>query len=403
MQFSFSVGKLVVVSLVTLLLSLSSKAHADSSAAVQAVELGKSLEKLGKADEALNAYKLACDLAYGPGCRFAAGLVAQNGTGASSRTQKQFARQACELDDAGGCSEYGRLTGGASGEHLDHTVSRASFKKACEIGKGPTDCRRYANMLEAGLGGARDLKAARDVLETTCRKSRNSQPACVDLARFLGSGFAGPKDPDRQVDLLKKACDANVAHACSDLGSLTQDGIVIWDKTGNAVERFVLKPDMEQAVALYEKACSIKTYRARPERGCASLAIHLATSGENPEDMDRALQMTVDGCESLWSPWICWGASETLKIAISYGHFDENESSAASEKALKMAERGCDTGVYGIEEYERRSGILASCSEVDYRACMNRGGERLFYSITDYEDCSFYAYRDQEIDWPLAQ
>lgn len=74
--------------------------------------------------------------------------------------------------------------------------------------------------------------------------------ACLLLAWTLGQPVAGrwaPEgavDPDRALALLRRACDADVARACAELGQVLSE------------DRLVFEPQPEVAQALRERACA---------------------------------------------------------------------------------------------------------------------------------------------------
>jgi len=151
--------------------------------------------------------------------------------------------------------------------------ARVSFRAACDSGSGKA-CAEYGRMLENGIGGARDLAAAKTSFGKAC--AADIGDGCSGRGTILTNedAFAAAEP------LLAKGCDLGSTRGCSNLGLLYQQG-----KLGSA--------DYAKAARYYEKSCALGS-----GVGCHNRAILVRDGLGEPADRSRAYELLVANCEA---------------------------------------------------------------------------------------------------------
>ena len=121
--------------------------------------------------------------------------------------------------------------------------ARQAFSKACMTHHAPS-CYQLARLVRDAKGGPKDLVRAVDLYGIACEKWSEPE-ACVDLGFALYDGAGTKEDPERAVQLLKKACNLEepIWRACSRLADAFSEG------------KGVEKKNEEKAEELYNKSC----------------------------------------------------------------------------------------------------------------------------------------------------
>ncbi|HWE29403.1 MAG TPA: tetratricopeptide repeat protein [Polyangia bacterium] len=182
------------------------------------------------------------------------------------------ARPARRADGAGACA-----AGNATAYHerarqleqRDPAASARALTCGCALGHAES-CYDLA-VYEADHGA---LAGAVAHYEIACRLRHS--PACYNLGTCLVSGPC-PSDPTRGAQLLRRACDGGVPHACLNLGN----SYVL----GRGVER---RP--AEGVALLTRACDAGVALA-----CFNLSVIL-TNGPVAHDEAAAAQLRDRAC-----------------------------------------------------------------------------------------------------------
>lgn len=269
----------------------------------------------------------------------------------------------CKENLAIGCYELGDLQTIPNTAVHNPARARQNFDKACSLNAGVA-CSRLAVLMEAG---EKNVARARELHEKACGleqaescvalglSQRESDPAaaelsfaracaagivhaCFEQATLLdGSNPSVEAAPDRALPLLHKACEANIAPACSRAARLELD------KLGSDV---VPRDARQRIVNLVRKGCE----QERQDESCLTLATWLAT-GESglPKDAPRAA--------ALLGPLCARSTNETPSAGslprVAYGGachqlglLHEQGSGVAQNVlgAVTLYEKGCSAG-----------------------------------------------------------
>lgn len=234
------------------------------------VTAGKQLEQRGSvgAGYAAELYRYACDQDHAPACR---GLGSMHERGLSVDRDEARAHalyvQACEGGDAPACTVLAEKMVG-EGPATSHAL--ALFAQACHRGD-PYACGEYGAQLALRPDQA---EQSRVYYERAC--VGGVATACRTL--LTDAREASPVDAERVRELLERACHAEDAQSCVELG----DGF----RLGSFAPR-----SSAQAAMRYRTACE-----AGSLTGCVRLA-DLTAHGEGVAlDLARASELYARAC-----------------------------------------------------------------------------------------------------------
>jgi uncharacterized protein len=237
---------------------------------------GTSFHRDGAMDVAGAAFGRSCDLRVHEGC-FNAGLMASKGMGL---TRKEYARavgyyaRGCDGGGLTACNNLGvLLSEGRDGVPRDDPRAVQYFDRACAKDE-PMACGNLGNMYYRGDGVAKDAKRAYALYDRSCKAGSDRSCGRLGLAYVEGAGgFA--RDPARGLELMRRACDKDVADTCAQLAELYEAGVGV-------------PKDIGAAKQLYQKAC-----RGGFGKACVKLAESPALGGA-----DEAARWLATGCKA---------------------------------------------------------------------------------------------------------
>jgi len=183
--------------------------------------------------------------------------------------------------------------------------ARQSFSKACNTHHAAS-CYQLAKLVRDAKGGPKDVVRAADLYGIACEEWQEPE-ACVDLGLALYDGEGIREDPERAVQLLKKACNLEepIWRACARLADAFAEGKGVDDKSeekaeelyrkscdagfatacvdaGNRVLDARRRKELPKAAKLFEKGCKLDA-----RQGCYELA-ELHKEGKWPDASDEA-------------------------------------------------------------------------------------------------------------------
>jgi hypothetical protein len=293
---------------------------------------GSSFHRDGAMDVAGAAFGRSCDLHVHEGC-FNAGLMASKGTGL---IRKEYARAVGFY--ARGCDGVGvLLSEGRDGVPRDDPRAVQLFERACAKDE-PMACGNLGNMYFRGDGVAKDEKRAYALYDRSCKAG--SDRSCGRLGLAYVEGVAGfPRDPPKGLELMRRACDKDVADACAQLAELYEVGVGV-------------SKDLGAARPLYQKACrggfgkSCVKLATSPALGAAEEAVRWLATGCKAPDRDSCfklgellekggpadLEKAVDAYASACTEGSARGCAQAAALLGTQGKADE---------ARDFSERGC--------------------------------------------------------------
>jgi TPR repeat protein len=229
--------------------------------------------------------------------------------------------QACDGDDARGCSRLAYAYAHGRGAAVDearavalYRRSIALFTPSCDKGDAQ-DCDGLGIQFVKGNGVPKDEARALALFTKACDGS--SASGCANLGIMYADGEGVPKDAARALALYTKACDGGDALGCSNLG--------MFYKHGEGVPK-----DEARALVLYTKACD-----GDYALGCANLGDMYVNGNGVPKDETRALALFTRACDGGSAPGCA-------NLGIMYADGEGVPKDAA--RALALYNQACDAG-----------------------------------------------------------
>ena len=182
---------------------------------------GDEFVKEPKPDRAISLAVRSCELGWAMGCTLAGVALVENpNPDSGQRRALDYFEAACshEFPDKDGCFN--------AGVALSDSPQRAIpyFSRACDLGQ-PDGCHNLANEIKNGELGTPNMRKVAELRARACELGRAS--ACHDLALELSKGEThmkeGPERTAKALELLEKACLADIARACLLAGVLFKD------------------------------------------------------------------------------------------------------------------------------------------------------------------------------------
>lgn len=154
-------------------------------------------------------------------------------------------KKACDADVPDGCAEYGRnlmpdtdLPGVAEKSKESLIV----LAKACKMGSA-FGCELMGDLLEDASYKIMDKAIAAKAYDRGCSLGRGM--SCWSLAMMYFEGNGVPKNADKGVALLSKACQAGSADECNDLADVYTKG------------QYGVEKDLNMAFRANDRACDL--------------------------------------------------------------------------------------------------------------------------------------------------
>jgi TPR repeat protein len=257
--------------------------------------------------------------------------------------RKEYARavgyyaRGCDGGGMTACNNLGvLLSEGRDGVPRDDPRAVQYFERACDKNE-PMACGNLGNMYSRGDGVAKDEKRANALYDRSCKAG--SDRSCGRLGLAYVEGAAGfPRDPQRGVELMRKACDKDVPDTCAQLAELYEAGVGVTKDVATAKQLYqkacrggfgkaCVKLATSPALGADEAVRWLATGCKAPDReSCLKLGEILETGG--PADLEKAVEAYVAACTE-GSARGCSRASALLG------------QQGKAEEARDFAERGC--------------------------------------------------------------
>lgn len=182
----------------------------------------------------------------------------------------------CEVDEyAQTCSFAGRLVANGEGTAQDLKKSIDLFGIGCAGGFADS-CRYAAAVYEQSAPPLRNDVRAAAFLKDAC--DLGDLEACAQMGDRHKTGIGVVIDADRAFQYSTKACEGQIAKACTDLGWLYEPFNTHREKGPRA--------DPAKAVEYYRMACDMKDGRA-----CALLGDRYDFGNDVEQDTEMALKL----------------------------------------------------------------------------------------------------------------
>jgi TPR repeat protein len=203
--------------------------------------------------KALTLYVRACDLDddQDDACEEAGDLLSRNEAGikADPVRARVYYKRACDLSGGlgRGCAAFGKMARDGLGGAKDDMLARTYFMRACD-GYQDAGCMDAFRMVFEGTGGPQDPVKSREFASRGCNgddlDSSDRAKLCNAAGRMHGAGIGGAKDQKAALILYQRACGMRNAEGCYNL-AFQYEG-------GEGVAK-----DMKQAARLYDQSCKL--------------------------------------------------------------------------------------------------------------------------------------------------
>lgn len=270
---------------------------------------------------------------HGPSCRLLGFLYVRGRAPATKDDRKaaDYFAKGCSYNDLEACVDVGDLAVRTG----DYGKARMAFQHGCELGSGVA-CVRDAELLDGGLGGAKDsatagplFKKAFDKLTPQCPATGWADgAACAWLGWMFEHGKGAPKDLTKALTAYRSGCTAGHGEACMSLGRAL-------DGFGGAGTK-----DEPGANKAYDRACT----DFDNADACQKIGERL---GMAKQDLPRAFTLAERGCQL--DPKYCGTLAEFYRLGFGMADKDQVKATANYKKA-------CDNGGLGwCQNYGERA------------------------------------------------
>ncbi len=251
-------------------------------------KLGDRLSEGASADpeRARTLYDRACDEGDAAGCT-RIGFLYSTGSPSAGVVRDDVRatllfEAACRAGDAAGCYNVGLMYANTRGTVRNDARALLGYVRAC-AGGFATACTNLGYLYENGLGLIASRTRAAKLYERACQGFA-CQPAdpigCTNLGIYAREGWGGvPRDLARAAELFARACAADQASGCTNLGRLEEDG--------QGIAR-----DVAAAVEHYRRGCTLGS-----AGGCRNLAGAITEGLAPAQEADEVEQLLGRACE----------------------------------------------------------------------------------------------------------
>ncbi|MBA2544148.1 MAG: sel1 repeat family protein, partial [Deltaproteobacteria bacterium] len=272
--------------------------------------------------------------------------------GVDAAKASQYYTKACTLKDIDGCildADFAFRIG-------KYETARTSFDKACTAKSGFA-CARYADILDRGIGGPQDEKAALALFKKSMQQLTPLCPttgwadgnACYMVGFMYENGKGTDADAAKALAAYRAGCSAGGGDACNSLGNSLTKGV-----GGDA--------DVDGAKVAYERACT----EFDQADACETLATQLT---DTKTDLPRAKKIAERACEL--DPKVCGALGRLLAYVLPEAQRDEVAATKAYRKACESGGLGwCNAYAERAFKGKGMAKDLASATDGLERACM---------------------------------
>jgi uncharacterized protein len=230
---------------------------------------------------------------------------------------EQLLQRVCKQGALGACGALGQAYASGSGVTRDVSKAATLLEKACDA--DAQSCMVLAGLLTVGDGVPADAERAKALARKACALEplQVCEPACDagngDACVALGESLARRKDADagRLQRAYERACNAAAAAGCHDLASLTKDP--------------------EQALPLFERACSLDYVL-----GCVAAGQYYQLGRGAEVDLAKAVRLYTKACDK--------GASAACRL-LGGIHARGDLGSAETAKGQEYFVKACGADV----------------------------------------------------------
>ena len=260
---------------------------------------------------------------HGASCRLLGFLYVRGRAPAvkDDRKAADYFAKGCSYNDLEACTDVGDLAVRTG----DYGKARMAFQHGCELGSGVA-CARDAELLDTGMGGAKDsatagalFKKAIDKLTPQCPATGWADgAACAWLGWMYEHGKGASKDLRKALAAYTSGCTAGHGEACMNLGKALDAG-------------FGGSKDETGANKAYDRACT----DFDNADACQKIGERL---GMAKQDLPRAFKLAERGCQL--DPKYCGTLAEFYRLGFGMDAKDQARATANYKKA-------CDNGGLG--------------------------------------------------------
>lgn len=196
--------------------------HANACAELGYAYYGTEDQETTDLTKSLAAFERSCELLSGDGCVGGAGWWSLE----SEEEPKYeliipFLVKGCEFGSGLACNDLGNDYIDGKGVEADPKKGRELQEKACSLGDAE-GCYDYGILLRDAIGGWVDFEKARTIFYESCHE-HDMPKGCSDYGEMLLTGDGGEKDIPGAIEYFKKACDAELNYACTNVGVVYAD------------------------------------------------------------------------------------------------------------------------------------------------------------------------------------
>lgn len=308
-------------------------------------QASEQLERKGDPKRALQLLEEACTASHGSSCTLLGFLYARG----RARLLRDDAKamtyfvKACTHDDLEGCFNIGDL----GVRTAEYAAARTAFSRACELGSG-VGCARGADLIERGIGGPPDARAAQPLYERAFAllKCPEDGTACYVLGILHEEGKGTPKNAGKAIAAYKQGCNGGSGDACVRLAHVLDEGIGVGK-------------DVDGANEALDKACT------RYDNGdaCQKIGERLGIAKKN---LPRAFELARRGCEL--DPKYCGTLAEFYRLGFGIAAADQAE-------ATRYYKTACEAGGGWCDNFGRRAhdGVGMAPDKAAAQAALERG------------------------------
>ncbi|MCA9491442.1 MAG: sel1 repeat family protein [Myxococcales bacterium] len=299
-------------------------------------------------------FRQACALSHPRAC-YEAGRWELEHQGSEAEASQFFA-QACDLDDAAGCSEeVDMILSGKVQRNLKE--ARDAFEVACEQRQSTSACKTLAFGLLDGIDIPRDAERGREILTRVCVDTDSPADACLRLGQCYEEGVGGERDRTEASKYYRWACASGNAQSCDWRGDLLTSDVGV-------------RRDDAEALAMFTTACDGGILPACYKAG------EIVDSGTYvKQDLERAAELYEAGCSggvvvSCTALGAVYEKSPEPNLALARAAYERALQSGGSTESRRRLARLLYNGYGGKKERGRAKQLCAeACRAGDELAC----------------------------------
>ncbi|WP_162174892.1 tetratricopeptide repeat protein [Hyphomonas oceanitis] len=198
---------------------------------------------------AIDVYTKLCDHDIAVGCQnLAQNYLKGEGVGLDEKKAEELLQKSCDL---GGFCTINLMWKQPSEQIRPAAVKRLhDLDKECEQKQNPVVCELAATLHLKGDGVPRNEQRGIDILEKAC--DRGSAELCWEVGKLFVKGKLIAQNIHRGAEFLERGCELGKAYACLDMSDLLRVGVGL--------------PEDKAAASVYvERACALGDIESCPQ------------------------------------------------------------------------------------------------------------------------------------------